>query len=63
MANKYCPICDEENKCMAGSADGNCWCNHEEFPNGVLELVPVESQRKHCICKNCLDKYKEENNI
>lgn len=63
MANKYCPICGEENGCMAGAKDGHCWCNNETFPSGVFELVPAESQKKHCICKNCLDKYKEEHNI
>ncbi|MED3564439.1 cysteine-rich CWC family protein [Bacillus xiapuensis] len=61
MANKYCPICGEENKCMGGSgARGGCWCDKEVFPNEIFALVPEESIRKHCICKNCLDQYKEE---
>lgn len=48
---------------MAGNGeDGSCWCNKEEFPQGIFELVPPESRRKHCICKNCLDKYKEQIN-
>lgn len=59
MANKYCPICGEENKCMAESGEG-CWCVQESFPKEILELVPEESKNKHCICKNCLSKYKEE---
>ncbi|MBI0579056.1 cysteine-rich CWC family protein [Neobacillus cucumis] len=64
MSNKYCPICGEENKCMSGSGEhGNCWCDLEVFPNEILELVPAESLRKHCICKNCLDKYKEDHKI
>ena len=62
LANKYCPICGEENKCMAGTAEqGNCWCDKEGgFPEGILELVPKESRRKHCICKKCVDQYREE---
>lgn len=62
LENNYCPICGEENNCMAKTAEhGNCWCDHEgAFPNGILELVPEQSKRKHCICKNCLDKYREE---
>ncbi|KAB2332094.1 cysteine-rich CWC family protein [Cytobacillus depressus] len=63
MTNKYCPICGEENKCMTnGSEQGQCWCNEEKFPVGIFDLVPEESRRKHCICKNCLNKYKEEQN-
>lgn len=61
MANKYCPLCGGENNCIAGKVkQGQCWCNQEVFPEGIFELVPEESKRKHCICKKCLDKYKEE---
>jgi hypothetical protein len=64
LANKYCPICGEENECMTGAGEhGSCWCDTEEFPNEIFELVPVESRRKHCICKKCLNKYREENKI
>jgi hypothetical protein len=38
---------------------GNCWCDKEVFPKGLFEKVPVESQKKHCICKNCLDNYEQ----
>jgi hypothetical protein len=49
---------------MAGTVEhGNCWCDTEEFPNGIFELVPTESIRKHCICKKCLAKYREEGKI
>lgn len=62
MANKYCPICGEENKCMARTAEkGNCWCDAEGgFPKGIFELVPIESRGQHCICKKCVDQYREE---
>ncbi|SMQ80621.1 Cysteine-rich CWC [Bacillus sp. OV166] len=61
MANKYCPICEEENGCMIGAEEhGNCWCNLEKFPNEIFELVPSESKRKHCLCKKCLNKFREE---
>jgi hypothetical protein len=64
LTNKYCPICGEENECMAGAGEhGSCWCDKEEFPNEIFELVPLESRRKHCICKKCLNKYKEEQKI
>ena len=49
---------------MTGAGEhGNCWCDTEEFPNEIFELVPVESRRKHCICKKCLNKYREEQKI
>ncbi len=61
MANKYCPICGEENKCRVSAGEqGDCWCNAEKFPVEIFELVPPESRRKHCICKKCLTKFKEE---
>ncbi|GHH98721.1 cysteine-rich CWC family protein [Neobacillus kokaensis] len=60
MANKYCPICGEKNKCMSGAVEhGNCWCDAEVFPNEIFKLVPEESRRKHCICQNCLTKFKD----
>ncbi|MEH7119136.1 cysteine-rich CWC family protein [Neobacillus vireti] len=61
LANKYCPLCGEENKCMTGSTEeGGCWCTKPSFPNEIFELLPVESLRKHCICLQCLNKFKEE---
>lgn len=59
MDKNYCPICKGENHCMTSVGEqGNCWCFAEEFPKEIFELVPEESKRKHCICKNCLNKYK-----
>ena len=53
MANKYCPLCGEENHCMARTVEhGNCWCDKEGgFPKGIRELVPPESQESNWICK------------
>jgi hypothetical protein len=62
LTNKYCPLCGEENKCMAGAGEqGNCWCNDQLFPNGIFDLLPAESRKKHCICIKCLNTYREEN--
>ncbi|MEH7334527.1 cysteine-rich CWC family protein [Neobacillus drentensis] len=64
MANKHCPICGEERKCIIGSGGhGDCWCYKEIFPDEIFESVLAESRRKHCICKNCLNKFKEEQTI
>lgn len=58
-----CPLCGEPNLC-ASAADPNakdCWCVHEEFPQELLDLVPKNLERKVCICKKCLDNFKENN--
>lgn len=60
LANIYCPICGEENYCMIGDDQGDCWCTKENFPQGIFELVPKESKRKHCICRKCLLDFREE---
>ncbi|WP_343065382.1 cysteine-rich CWC family protein [Bacillus benzoevorans] len=61
LANKYCPICGEENGCMSGKEEhGNCWCDKETFPKEIFASVPEESRNKHCVCKKCLDQYKEK---
>ncbi|WP_096199881.1 cysteine-rich CWC family protein [Bacillus sp. FJAT-45350] len=54
--SKSCPLCGSSNDCS--KAEG-CWCNDEKFPKEILELVPPEHRRKTCICKNCLEKFKE----
>lgn len=59
LANIYCPLCGEENKCMARTSE-DCWCTSEKFPKGIFDLVPEESWRKHCICKSCLEAFKEK---
>ncbi|WP_096189913.1 cysteine-rich CWC family protein [Evansella halocellulosilytica] len=54
--NVKCPICQNNNGC---TKDSSCWCNDESFPRDIFKLVPSEYQRKMCICKSCLDSYKE----
>ncbi|WP_018923546.1 cysteine-rich CWC family protein [Salsuginibacillus kocurii] len=62
MANIYCPLCGNENKCQARTVEyGQCWCNRVEFPRGIFELVPAESKNKHCICEKCVEAYKKNN--
>ncbi|WP_279326059.1 cysteine-rich CWC family protein [Bacillus sp. FJAT-47783] len=65
LENKYCPICGEENKCMAGTQEQwNCWCGKQgTFPKGIFEFVPTESNGKHCICENCVNTFREQSNI
>ncbi|QGQ48688.1 cysteine-rich CWC family protein [Metabacillus sediminilitoris] len=51
-----CPICSKGNNCGYHS----CWCTKEYFPKEIFELVPDNQLRKSCICKECLDKFKEK---
>jgi Cysteine-rich CWC len=49
---------------MTGSGKNDtCWCSTEKFPNEIFELVPAESNRRHCICKKCLVTFKKEQKI
>lgn len=58
--NTHCPICGQENNCMARKEEsGNCWCNEVEFPKGIFDLVPPEDRRKKCICHTCVTNYQE----
>ncbi|MFP3124509.1 MULTISPECIES: cysteine-rich CWC family protein [Bacillaceae] len=50
-----CPICSKSNNCGSHS----CWCSKEVFPSGIFDLVPANQLRKSCICKECLDRFKE----
>ena len=64
LTNKFCPLCGEENKCMADSTEeGYCWCDKQSFPKGIFDILPLESIRKNCICIQCLNKFKEENKL
>ena len=54
---KICPICGQDNNCQ--SHERECWCYHIEVPKGILDLVPEDKIGKACICKSCIEKYKE----
>lgn len=58
---KTCPICNQPNKCgqAVGFSHDLCWCAAESFPQQIFELIPPELVNKACICKNCLDKFKQ----
>ena len=59
-----CPLCGKENQCaleiekLTGQSQPPCWCVGQEFPQELLEQVPV--QRMACICLQCLNKSKDE---
>ncbi|HEY4543018.1 MAG TPA: cysteine-rich CWC family protein [Tissierellaceae bacterium] len=57
--HRICPICGKDNGCIIGNKD--CWCTTFDFPEGLIEKVPVEKRGKVCICKDCALEYIEEN--
>ena len=61
MTNTHCPLCGKMNNCCYGrdKSLGECWCTEEVFPNGIFEEVAEEDLYKKCICKGCLDRFKE----
>lgn len=54
-----CPICGMRNNC----GNDSCWCSKEVFPSGIFDLVPANKLSKACICKECLDKFKEQEEL
>lgn len=58
--NEHCPLCGKMNNCCYGKDKslGICWCNQETFPHEIFELVPEKDIRVKCICKECLDRFK-----
>ncbi|WP_438447168.1 cysteine-rich CWC family protein [Gorillibacterium sp. sgz5001074] len=57
-----CPLCGGDNACaaQAGLDPRSCWCMKAGFPPGLLERVPPELRRQACICRSCLERYREE---
>ncbi|HBI04364.1 MAG TPA: hypothetical protein DDY49_10105 [Paenibacillaceae bacterium] len=56
-------MCGNDNQCgnEAGKPHGTCWCDTAGFPEGIFQLIPDEQRGKSCICPDCLNKYKKEN--
>lgn len=55
--DRECPICGQDNNCRH---DAECWCHKETFPKHVFNLIPEEKKGKACICKACLEKYRQQ---
>ncbi|WP_083486087.1 cysteine-rich CWC family protein [Alicyclobacillus ferrooxydans] len=58
---KECPICGGDNNCgnLAGKPHGNCWCDKEVFPQEIFVKVASSPERKLCICRSCLEKFRD----
>jgi hypothetical protein len=56
-----CPLCGEPNDCaLAADPDAaECWCDDLEFPQELLDQVPINAVHQTCICRTCLERYNE----
>jgi hypothetical protein len=57
-----CPLCGENNSCAAalGKPENTCWCVTEQFPPDLLEHPTLAAARDRCVCANCLDKARRQ---
>jgi len=60
--NFLCPFCRSNNQCDV-DAIAACWCREKSVPQGLLELLPLASKQKHCICASCIDAYNKNINL
>jgi hypothetical protein len=60
---KKCPFCQEENLCEAHIPNNSCWCNTIKVPLELREFIPEEKRMKACICKNCIEAFKEDSKV
>lgn len=57
---KLCPFCKKENLCQAHIKNSTCWCFDIKVPKELIALIPQNLQMKSCICKNCIEAFKED---
>ena len=63
IQNDYlCPFCRSDNQCGVNAIDA-CWCREKSVPEGLLNLLPLASKQKHCICASCIDAYNKNINL
>lgn len=60
--SKICPFCKKENGCQAHIPNNNCWCNHIKVPVELREFIAPEFRMKACICKECIELFKNNKN-
>lgn len=62
---KICPICGGENDCGAANTGehDSCWCMTAKVPKKLLEKIPPQERGKACVCKNCVENFKSEEEV
>lgn len=59
LDESLCPLCGADNSCMA-DAGPDCWCVAYEVPDRMLRLVPQEKNGIVCICRNCIESFRDD---
>tara|TARA_B110000967_G_C18815129_1_gene525720 strand:- start:595 stop:819 length:225 start_codon:yes stop_codon:yes gene_type:complete len=60
VENDYlCPFCLSDNQCGVNAIEA-CWCREKNIPQGLLDLLPLASKQKHCICMSCINAYNKD---
>lgn len=57
-----CPFCNGVNKCMAES-ESPCWCFELQIPDALIALLPIGFINKSCVCRACINDFKENENL
>lgn len=56
--DSICLFCQKKNQCMAHAKEP-CWCNNTHVPEELKALAPERTRAKVCICRNCIQLFKE----
>jgi hypothetical protein len=54
-----CPLCGQPNACsmhaaqVSGEPVQPCWCATQTFSAELLARIPLQAQRKACVCQGC----------
>lgn len=56
----HCPLCGGPNACGIAAGDATCWCFTTKVPRELLERVPEDQKGIVCICRTCINGFKEE---
>ena len=60
--NYLCPFCRSDNQCGV-EAIAACWCREKKVPQGLVDLLPLASKKKYCICATCIDAYNKSRSL
>jgi hypothetical protein len=58
-----CPLCGAANDCslcITDTAEGPCWCEAVEIPEGLMARVPAVGKESACICERCVTAFHQE---
>lgn len=57
LEERTCPLCGNDNNCQ--HVQNDCWCNNVVVPKHIMDMIPDDKKGKACVCKSCVEKYRE----